>query len=156
MKVYLTYDRYERNEWLSVHRIETNKARAVKFFKEKDLPDFLAYGPDDCHSFQLQKVEMSKEMYLTLCKWVEAEGSHSETNYALKNLLISIYEEDGDFEVETIYSTDGCSDNFELLRFYADMYHLDYDEMEDEIQERLCNNEELYMKVLKEYIRCNY
>lgn len=157
MKVYLTYDRYERNEWLSIYTIETNRQRAIKKFKEEDLPSFLGYGPDDCHSFQLQKLEMTKTLYNKLCylNEHESEGNNSEE---LRELLISFYEEDEDFYPETLYYTDGCSDNFELLRFYAEMCHLDYDddEVAEEIQEKLWNNDELYDKVLKEYIRCNY
>ena len=63
MNIYITYDRYEHDEWFSVFHIETNKARAIKHFREIDLIDFICYGPDDCHSFQLQKVVLSKKEY---------------------------------------------------------------------------------------------
>ena len=36
MHVYITYDRYEHNEWLAVYTIETNRQRAIKKFKEED------------------------------------------------------------------------------------------------------------------------
>ena len=110
MHVYITYDRYEHNEWLSIYTIETNKQRAIKKFKEEDLPSFLEYGPDDCHSFQLQCVEMSKSLYNKLLKWNESSDRCDEKN--LEELLIAIYQEEEDFEVETLYYTDGCSDNF--------------------------------------------
>ena len=155
MRVYITYDRYEHDEWLSIYTIETNKQRAIKKFKEEDLPSFLGYGPDDCHSFQLQKVEMSKSLYDNLLKWNESSDKYDEEN--LKELLIAIFDEEEEFEVETLYSTDG-SDNWDLLRFYASINGLDYDEddVAEEIQEKLFNNDELYNEVLKKYIALNY
>lgn len=155
MRVYITYDRYEHDEWLSIYTIETNKQRAIKKFKEEDLPSFLGYGPDDCHSFQLQKVEMSKSLYDNLLKWNESSDKYDEEN--LKELLIAIFDEEEEFEVETLYSTDG-SDNWDLLRFYASINGLDYDDddVAEEIQEKLFNNDELYNEVLKKYIALNY
>ena len=155
MRVYITYDRYEHDEWLSIYTIETNKQRAIKKFKEEDLPSFLGYGPDDCHSFQLQKVEMSKPLYDNLLKWNESSDKYDEEN--LKELLIAIFDEEEEFEVETLYSTDG-SDNWDLLRFYASINGLDYDDddVAEEIQEKLFNNDELYNEVLKKYISLNY
>ena len=155
MRVYITYDRYEHDEWLSIYTIETNKQRAIKKFKEEDLPSFLGYGPDDCHSFQLQKVEMSKSLYDNILKWNESSDKYDEEN--LKELLIAIFDEEEEFEVETLYSTDG-SDNWDLLRFYASINGLDYDDddVAEEIQEKLFNNDELYNEVLKKYISLNY
>jgi hypothetical protein len=155
VRVYITYDRYEHDEWLSIYTIETNKQRAIKKFKEEDLPSFLGYGPDDCHSFQLQKVEMSKSLYDNLLKWNESSDKYDEEN--LKELLIAIFDEEEEFEVETLYSTDG-SDNWDLLRFYASINGLDYDDddVAEEIQEKLFNNDELYNEVLKKYIALNY
>ena len=155
VKVYITYDRYEHNEWLSVYTIETNRQRAIKKFKEEDLPGFLGYGPDDCHSFQLQCVEMSKSLYNNLLKWNESSERCDEKN--LEELLIAIYGEEEDFEVETLYSTDG-SDNWDLLRFYAEMNGLNYedDDVAEEVQEKLWNNDELYNEVLKKYIELYY
>ncbi len=155
MNVYITYDRYEHNEWLSIYTIETNRQRAIKKFKEEDLPGFLGYGPDDCHSFQLQCVKMSKPLYEKLLKWNESSEKCDEKN--LEELLIAIYNEEEEFEVETLYSTDG-SDNWDLLRFYASINGLDYDndDVAEEIQEKLFNNDELYNEVLKKYIALNY
>jgi hypothetical protein len=155
VRVYITYDRYEHDEWLSIYTIETNKQRAIKKFKEEDLPSFLGYGPDDCHSFQLQKVEMSKSLYDNLLKWNGSSDKYDEEN--LKELLIAIFDEEEEFEVETLYSTDG-SDNWDLLRFYASINGLDYDDddVAEEIQEKLFNNDELYNEVLKKYIALNY
>lgn len=69
MKVYIIYDRYENDEWFRVDYIGTDKSESNKKFKEKYLPEFLKYGPDDCHSYQLQEVEMTTEQYEQLLNW---------------------------------------------------------------------------------------
>jgi hypothetical protein len=127
----------------------------MKFFKEEDLPGFLEYGPDDCHVFQLQQIDMPKSAYLDLCNWVEHESEGDNSN-KLRELLIDIYEDV--YITKTLFSTDGCSDNYELLLFYADKHGLDYEDCDvaAEIQEKLYSDDELYMKTLKEYIRHNY
>ena len=53
MVVYICYDRYEHDEWINVEYIGTDKDESIRKVKEEILPDFLMYGPDDCHSFQL-------------------------------------------------------------------------------------------------------
>lgn len=167
MYVYITYDRYERNEWFSVSRIETNKARAMKSFVNEDLPDFIGYGPDDCHSFQLQRVWMSGKDHKKLCWLIENEGHlNKEQEEELKEILIAIYDEDDTddrfYDFETIYSTDGCSDNVELIDFYMANYDYEILDGEDEYDTRdrisnlVYNNEELYNEVLKKYIKANY
>ena len=165
MNVYVTYDRYERNEWLSVYSIETSKKRAIKKFLEEDLFGFLSYGPDDCHSFQLQRVWMTKKQYERLCFLVEHETDRE--NGELKEMLVSMFEEDTDVfsEFEIIYSTDGCSDNFEVVDFYIQNYIIedidvndfdDEDEYRDAVSEKFYNDEDLYEKVIKDYIRFTY
>lgn len=153
MNVYIAYDRYERDEWYSVYHIETNRQRAIKHFKEVDLVDFISYGPDDCHSFQLQKVVMTPAQYWELCKVCQCDVHEKE----LVDFMIDIYDEN-EYEVETIYFTDGCSDNFALIEFYCIQSGIEADDEDaiDEAQEKLFNDEELYLKVLKEYIKCNY
>lgn len=160
MFVYITYDRYERDEWYSISHIETNKKRALKHFLDEDLPDFISYGPDDCHSFQLQKVWLSKDEYLKLCH-INEEGSDED----VKEFLMPIYNEDG-YDVETIASTDGCSDLYEMMEYYRDNYllhdpnvielNLDDDELDSLAYENLYNDEELFEAVLKEYIKKYY
>ncbi len=154
MNVYIAYDRYEHDEWYSIYNIETNRQRAIKHFKEIDLIDFISYGPDDCHSFQLQKVYMTKEQYKKLIE-VYKNGSEED----VKDFMMQIYDEwEEDFEVETIMSTDGCSDNFELIEFYCQSVGIEADDYDaiDEAEQKLFNDEELYAKVLKEYIAMYY
>lgn len=162
MNVYITYDRYENDEWYSIEHIETNKQRAIKHFKEVDLPDFLAYGPDDCHSFQLQRVEMTKKQYDTFMKWIE-EGQSLE-NYGTKSselfeFMVDLFDGTGVVgDTSVLFSTDGCSDNFELIEFYCQHLGIDADDYDAryEIEEKLFNDEELYTEILKQYIAMYY
>lgn len=169
MNVYVIYDRYERDEWLSVYAIETNKKRAIKKFKEESLIDFLSYGPDDCHSFQLQRVWMEREQYKRFCYLVENETSDSQNpdNQELKELLIAMFNEDFDKfdEIETIFSTDGCSDNVEVVDFYMENYIIndinedDYDDEDDykyAVMDKLYNDDKLYDEIIRAYIKASY
>lgn len=158
MNVYITYDRYERDEWYSVYNIDTSLTCSLNQFKEVDLPSFLEYGPDDCHSFQLQKVSMTKKDYEQLMSWM-TDPSQTLENYGKEssdffNFMVSIF----DSNEGIIRSTDGCTDLVELPHFYGLMSHQDTsdDVVYDEIMERLQEDEDLFKLVLKEYIRCNY
>jgi hypothetical protein len=159
MKVYITYDRYEHNEWFSVDTIETSLTRSLKKFREEDLPSFIKYGPDDCHSFQLQRVNITKKEYEQLLSWDKdpTQTLDSESDYY--NFMCEIYDkvgcvDDGDI----ICCTDGCSDIFELPHFYGLMSHIDTsdEEVYNKIMERLCEDDSFCDMVVKEYIRCNY
>jgi hypothetical protein len=165
MKVYITYDRYEHNEWFSVYHISLDKEESIKHCKEVDLVNFLSYGPDDCHSFQLQEVEMTQEQYEQLLKWnkddtqsLESYGDKSSDYY---NFMYDLY--NGQYETDTIISTDGCSDFYEIITYYGvfykgeDVEDFNYDSDNfDDYQEELCNDEDLFEKVLKEYINDTY
>lgn len=162
MNVYITFDRYERDEWYSVYHIETNMMRAIKHFKTVDLIDFLSYGPDDCHSFQLMKLVMPKKEYKRLCWLVDNEGSLSqEDKDELRDLLISIYDE-SIYDAEVLLFTDGCSDNCELIDFYIDTYGIEMEDGEDKydrhsrVANKIYNDEDLYLEVLKKYIAVYY
>lgn len=45
MNVYVVFDRYERNEWINVFYVGTDREESIKHCKEIDLPNFLEYGP---------------------------------------------------------------------------------------------------------------
>lgn len=164
MKVYITYDRYERDEWYNVDNIDTSLTRSLKKFIENDLPSFLKYGPDDCHSYVLQRVDMTKKEYEQLLSWMndptqtlEDCGSESSDFY---NFMCEIFDRTGNskYKDDIIRSTDGCSDIVELPHFYGLMSHQDTsdEDVYDEIMERLCNDDDFCNMVIKEYIRCNY
>ena len=71
------------------------------------------------------------------------------------------------YENETIIWTDGCSDSYEIVRYYSVFYKnkeledvsehdwLFTDEYEEYYKE-LINDEELCEKVIKEYVRDTY
>ncbi len=164
MKVYITYDRYEHNEWFSVDTIETSLKRSYKKFKEEDLPSFLEYGPDDCHMYQLQRVDMTKKEYEQLLSWMsdptqslEDYGDNSSDFY---KFMCSIYDRSGCVDCEdVICSTDGCSDFYEIIKFYGMMKGIDpedFEDFEDELQEELCSDDDLCHRVVLEYVKRNY
>jgi hypothetical protein len=165
MKVYITYDRYERNEWFNVFHISLDREESIKHCKEVDLVDFISYGPDDCHSFQLQEVEMTQEQYDQLMKWytddsstLEDMGDESSDYY---KFMCKVFDKVGlvGHEDEILISTDGCTDNVEIVYFYGKEQGLDIDEDDDEyyeLEEELFDNEDLYTEVLKRYINETY
>ena len=162
MKVYITYDRYERDEWYNMFYISTNKEDSIKHCKEIDLPDFISYGPDDCHSFQLQEVEMTKEQYDTFMKWVNEDQSlenYGSKSSELFKFMVDIFDEtDVVGNVTTIISTDGCTDNVDIVHYYGNKKGLDTedDEIFYDLETELFSDEKLYEKILKEYINDTY
>ena len=169
MKVYICYDRYEHNEWFSVFYVGTDRDEAIRHCKEIDLPDFLNYGPGDCHSFQLVKVKLTKKQYEQLLTWyndstqsLEDYGDESSDYY---KFMYDLY--DDKYKTETIIWTDGCSDLYDIVRYYSVNYkNKDVDEVSehdwlftdeyDDFYEELTSDEELFEKVIKEYVRDTY
>ena len=173
MKVYICFDRYEHDEWYNVFFIETDRDESIKKCKEETLPDFLNYGPDDCHSFQLVEVEMFQKDYDRLMKWF------NDPNQSLENFgdrssdyfkwMCELYDLIGcvDYHSMILISTDGCSDYSEIVRYYSVMYKdCDIEEVGDvdwifsdeyeEYYEELMNDNELCEKVIKEYVQDTY
>lgn len=149
-EVYIIFDRYEHNEWFSVYHLGVNEEKAWRYFRETALPDFLNYGPDDCHSFQMQCVTMSDYKYRKLRALVNA----SDKEHELHEFMLDIYEY-GEYEAETLVFTDGCSDNIEIAQMYAEEHSLDYDEDQDVIWEAL-SEEEVWSEYMRRYIDENY
>lgn len=152
LDVYITYDRYEHDEWYSVYHIDTNGDSAYQHFIETDLPDFLCYGPDDCHAFVLQRVPMSSKEYRHLCYLNSDKGDQRE----LEDILQTFYHEER--EVETLLFTDGCSDYFDIVRYYCEQqgYDSEDEDINSRVQEELFGDDELFKKVVKEYVKDNY
>ena len=74
---------------------------------------------------------------------------------------------DDKYKTETIIWTDGCSDLYDIVRYYSVHYkNKDVDEVSehdwlftdeyDEFYEELTSDEELFEKVIKEYVRDTY
>lgn len=156
MKVYIIYDRYERDEWYQVYYIGLNRQESVKKFKEEELPSFLEYGPDDCHSFQLQEVKMTKEQYEHFMSLnpIEHEIYYDE-NDELFNIMYDIY----DSGEKVIFSTDGVTDNYEIFKLFM---HLVYPKVEEgsdryyDLQMEFYNSDEDYHAWMKVYINATY
>ena len=161
MKVYITYDRYENNEWFSVNTIETSLMRSLKKFREEDLPSFLEYGPDDCHSYQLQRVDMTKKEYEQLLEWNNDPNQSLDGDSDYYNFMCGIYDRTSyvKYQDEVIRSTDGCSDFSEIIKFYGMMKGIDpedIEDLEDDLQDELYGDNDLCHKVIVEYVKCNY
>ena len=155
MLVYITYDRYECDEWYQIYHISKTRSGILKTLKQ-DLIDFLTYGPDDCHSFQCQRIEMSEDDYKKL---IELNGGTDASNDPedsdLIEFMIPIFEESGRSPNSLILSTDGPSEWFEMVDYYNTYIRqkgqrkLEY----DEFFELMDSNPGLQAKVLNEYIR---
>lgn len=172
MKVYIIYDRYERNEWFSVHYIGTRKSDSIKEFKEKCLPDFLCYGPDDCHSYQLQVVSMTKNEYEQLKKWSKEVGTiedyKDDENRDFYEFMCDVYDEcDWSIGGNVLMCTDGCSEYSNIVRYYGmEVKGLDSDVVNDddwiytdeynEYYEEVMNDDDLFERMCKEYIKYNF
>lgn len=158
MNVYVTYDRYENDEWFSVYNIETNKQRAIRHFKEIDLPDFISYGPDDCHSFQLQVVEMTKQEYLRFCKLNNENDEPYNLSAEFEQIMIDVFKECNWQNDNVLLCTDGCSDSIEIINYYCMINNLDKNnyEVTDNVAKILYEDKELYQKILKDYINAYY
>ena len=139
MDVYLTYDRYEHNEWFYVYHIDTNYDSAYKSLIEEDLFSFISYGPDDCHSFQMVKISVSRSTYYKLRKWVNADELDGEEQDKFDKFMTKVYQ--NYFDCESLVFTDGQSDFFEIVQKVCG---------EEPIEEDY-DSEEEYEKALTEY-----
>lgn len=149
--IYITYDRYEHNEWFSIYNIQTDEQKAIENFGNA-LLDFLCYGPDDCHTFLLQKIDLPNSKYKKLLKLSKESGSEREFN----DLMTEIYE---DNESNWIFCTDGCSDVYDIVNYYVSQKGLDPDSDSEEVEmakEEIYNDDELFTKMAKQYIEQNY
>ena len=162
MKVYICFDRYERNEWFNVFHIGTRKSDSIKKVKEEILPDFIDYGPDDCHSFQLVIVDMTKRDYEQLLKWNSEENcpeNYGEESSDYFKWLCELYDIIGMYDCDLI-STDGCSDFYEILKFYGRLKGIDpedFEDYEDELQEELCElDDQIRLDIIKHYVHDMY
>ena len=162
MKVYITYDRYERDEWFNIYYISTDRGESIKHCREQDLYDFISYGPDDCHSFQLQEVKMTKKEYDLFMKWYNENQSLENYGSGSSDLfkkMVDIFDSTGIVGDDSVLiSTDGCSDYCEVIHYYGRQKGLDTsdDDIFYDLEEELMDDENLQDKVLKDYIKDTY
>ena len=156
MKVYIIYDRYEHDEWFQIYNICKSIEEVKKVYKEI-LIDFLEYGPDDCHSFQCQEVEVTDDQLKILEDYMN--GDESDEGY---DLMVQIYDDCRWCQypdTNCLFCTDGCSDNVEVFEEYMSEQYPDIEEESDEwfeLQEEFYNDEDLYKTELEKYIDRNY
>ena len=166
MKVYIIYDRYERNEWFCVDYIGTRKSDSIKMFKEKCLPEFICYGPDDCHSYQLQVVEMTKKQYEQLLEWDKNCESLESESSPYYQFMCEVYD-NCDWDNDIIMGSDGCSEYSNIVRYYGlvckgltnqvvDQYDWVFTNEYEQYYEELMNDDDLFERMCKNYIRDNF
>jgi hypothetical protein len=163
MKVYLTYFRYDRGENYSIYNLDTNLERSLKSWKEKDLPNFLGYGPDDVSQLYLVKCDLTKSEVQLIMDFMNSNQEYDEDFYDLMdNKVHDHYEE--------ICSTSG-DENWEVVNFvceycrtyllynYFQNYNLNFndeDELKEQIHEIIFTDDQIWDVVIKKYIEMYY
>jgi hypothetical protein len=114
---------------------------------------------------------MTKTRFKKLLDWVEefgsCEGTQKDKDFF--DFMVDMYEERGKYSevIDTLISTDGCSDFYEIVRYYSVFYkNKDIEEVSehewlftdeyDEFYEELNDDEDLWNKVTKEYVQDTY
>ena len=152
MKVYIIYDRYGRDEFFQIYNICKSIDEVRQVYKQS-LVDFCKAGPDDCHSFQCQEVEITNKEFEILVGYMR--GNESDEGY---NLMVKIHEDclwcqypDSN----CLFCTDGYSEVEEVFSKYMEDQYPDIDEDSDEwydIQDEFYSNDDLYETELMKHI----
>ena len=166
MRVYVTYFRYDRGETYSIYHLDTSMRNSIKHWKEEDLPNFLGYGPDDVSQLYLIRCNLTKTEVEVL---KESMTSGNEDDIEFNNLIDSIHKETDDNDL--IYCTTG-DENFDVLQWFQERFRwfinpLDYweteddiptdeDELNEELQQILFDDKQVFDLVLKRYIHTHY
>lgn len=154
--VYVTYDRYEHNEWFAIYNIDTDEQRAIDHCKNEDLFNFIRFGPDDCHHFQLQRVSMTKAEYDNLIKLYKSYGDEEISDGELFDIIAEIYENYEEDDI--IIASGGIDDLYDIVEYYGKEYGVDVSEDDSfyNVQAELFADEELFNEVLRAYINDTY
>ena len=163
MRVYITYFRYSRDENYTIYHIDLNKTKAKNHYKKEDLPSFLSYGPDDESTLVCQEVELTDSEYNKLLELSEKVEDYDRETI---DFMTKIYDSADEF----IYS-DSCETNLDLIDYFIecgkydmskyldpelDLEDITVDELRETLIDTVWNDEELYQKVLKDFIKDNY
>jgi hypothetical protein len=102
---------------------------------------------------------MTKQEYEQFMSWINEDQSledHGDESSDLFKKMVEIFENSS--WDDYLISTDGCSDNVELIHYYGSKKGLDTedDDIYYEVQEELFSDENLYEQELKDYIKNNY
>ena len=154
MKVYITYDRYENDEWFYIYQITTKMSEVKRDYKD-NLKSFIEYGHDDCHGYQIQVVNLIKDEYELLKNYVD----DTIENNAVDELMAKIYDECRWChypDTNCLLSPDGCSDFVEMIEFWIDSHNNLGPEDYDNIEAQLQDDDKFFDKVLNSYIDKEY
>jgi hypothetical protein len=163
MKVYLTYFRYDRGECYSIYNLDTSLNRSLKSWKEKDLPNFLGYGPDDVSQLYLVKCDLTKSEVQLIMDFMNSNQEYDEDFYDLMdNKVHDHYEEicstSGDEILEVVdFVCEYCRTY--LLYNYFQNYNLNFndeDELKEQIHEIIFTDDQIWDVVIKKYIEMYY
>lgn len=155
MKTYITYFRYDRGENYSIYNLETSLKRSIKSWKEKDLPSFLSYGPDDVSQLYLVKVDLPK----TDVEIIKEKSCDRDFYRIMDNIHKNSKE---------VCSTSG-DEIWDVVEFFCKYFRryidpdkymtsipTDKDELREVLQEVLFDNDDVFDMVLKYYINEYY
>jgi hypothetical protein len=158
--VYITYDRYEHNEFFAILHIDKNMQSAIKHYEQEDLFKFLSFGPDDCHTFQLQKVNMTPKEYNRFINLVKKYGTEEIDDGPLYDIMVDIYERIRTVADEREYVLDAsdCDEIEDVVEFYCKKQGLDYndDDTRYDAEDELFGDSDVFEKWLKEYLADKY
>jgi hypothetical protein len=136
----------------------------MKSWKESDLPSFLGYGPDDVSQLYLVKCDLTKSEVQLLKDFMESTEEYNEEVWELMDRLHEegeeIYCTTGDETWSVLeYLCENCRYStfyFEVKKYNPNPTFDDEEVLKEELQEILFNNDDLWDKVLKEYIKDTY
>ena len=156
MKIYLTYFRYDRGETYSIYNLETSLKRSLNHWYDKDVPNFLGYGPDDVSQLYLVKCNLSVSEVDIIKNFMNSNEDYDKDFYELMKTI--------DNNSDEIRFTTG-DEVWEVLEYFYSRYTgfidpykymttipTDEDELRDILQEILFTNEDVWDNVLKIYL----
>ena len=164
MKIYLTYFRYDRGETYTIYNLDTSFQRSLKSLKETDLPNFLGYGPDDVSQLYLVKCNLTKSEIQIIKDFMESDEEYDKDFWDLMKKIDDCTEElyctSGD-EVWSVvdFVCEYCKTYIlfdEFHSHYSTLNFDDEDELKEQIQEIIFNDDKLWEKILKKYIKMYY
>jgi hypothetical protein len=148
-KVFINFTSYDGNEWVVIHHVGTDMTDSVQEFK-KNLKDYLSIGPDDCHSFNLIKVNLKNKDYDRLMT-ITLQNDLDEDDLEFFTELENTY----DFDY---ICYDDHSGNYEIVKLYCEDNNLDSedDDVFEDVFELLMNDEKLYETYIDKYLDLNF
>jgi hypothetical protein len=137
----------------------------LKSWKEKDLPNFLGYGPDDVSQLYLVKCDLTKSEVQLIKDFMNSNKDYDKDFYDLMGTKVhDQYEEicctSGDEIWEVVdFVCEYCRTVVlytEFLPYHSTLDFNDKDELRDQIQEIIFNDDKIWETVLKKYIEMYY